>query len=103
MGRPQPRAVSNHFCHVLVIDALVGFGIVALFGVGALVGGVGVRAVLRKTDAAVGIFGVVGIKKVIVLIQLTQIPAKVQIVTVHIGNFQNRAGDFQHKDIRHRG
>ena len=103
MGRPQPRAVGNHFCHVLVVDALVGFGIVALFGVGALVGGVGVRAVLRKTDAAVGIFGVVGIKKVIVLIKLAQVPAKIQVVAVHIGNFQNRAGDFQHKDVRHRG
>ena len=45
----------------------------------------------------------VGIKKVIVLIQLTQIPAKIQVVAVHIGNFQNRAGDFQHKDVRHRG
>ena len=103
MGRPQPRAVSNHFCHVLVIDALVGFGIVALFGVGALVGGVGVRAVLRKTDAAVRVFGVVGIKKVIVLVKLAQVPAKIQVVAVHIGNFQNRAGDFQHKDVRHRG
>ena len=103
MGRPQPRAVSNHFCHVLVIDALVGFGIVALFGVGALVGGVGVRAVLRKTDAAVWVFGVVGIKKVIVLVKLAQVPAKIQVVAVHIGNFQNRAGDFQHKDVRHRG
>ena len=103
MGRPQPRAVGNHFCHVLVVDALVGFGIVALFGVGALVGGVCVRAVLRKTDAAVGIFGVVGIKKVVVLVQFTQIPAKIQVVAVHIGDFQNRAGNLQHKDIRHRG
>ena len=103
MGRPQPRAVSNHFCHVLVIDALVGFGIVALFGVGALVGGVGVRAVLRKTDAAVRVFGVVGVKKVIVLVKLAQVPAKIQVVAVHIGNFQNRAGDLQHKDVRHRG
>ena len=103
MGRPQPRAVSNHFCHVLVIDALVGFGIIALFGVGALVGGVGVRAVLRKSDAAVRVFGVVGIKKVVVLVKLAQVPAKIQVVAVHIGNFQNRAGDFQHKDVRHRG
>ena len=70
---------------------------------GALVGGVCVRAVLRKTDAAVGIFGVVGIKKVVVLVQFTQIPAKIQVVAVHIGNFQNRAGNLQHKDIRHRG
>ena len=46
MGRPQPRAGGNHFCHMLVVDALVGFGVVALFGVGALVGGVCVRAVL---------------------------------------------------------
>ena len=45
----------------------------------------------------------VGVKKVIVLIQLTQIPAKIQVVAVHIGNFQNRAGDFQHKNVRHRG
>ena len=103
MGRPQPRAVSNHFCHVLVIDALVGFGIVALFGVGALVGGVGVCAVLRKTDAAVGVFGVVGVKKVVVLVQFAQVPAKIQVVAVHIGNFQNRAGNLQHKDICHRG
>ena len=25
------------------------------------------------------------------------------VIAVHIGNFQNRAGDFQHKDVRHRG
>ena len=103
MGCPQPRAVSNHFCHMLVVDALVGFGIVVFFGVGALVGRVGVCAILRKTDAAVGVFGVVGVKKVVVLVKLTQIPAKIQVIAVHIGNFQNRAGDFQHKDIRHRG
>ena len=88
---------------MLVIYALVAFGVVAFFGVGALVGRVGVCAVLRKTDAAVGIFGVVGVKKVVVLVQLAQVPAKIQVVAVHIGNFQNRAGDFQHKDIRHRG
>ena len=88
---------------MLVVDALVGFGIVALFGVGALVGRVRVRAVLRKTDAAVGVFGVVGVKKVVVLVQFAQVPAKIQVVAVHIGDFQNRAGDFQHKDIRHRG
>ena len=70
---------------------------------GALVGGVGVRAVLRKSDAAVRVFGVIGIKKVVVLVKLAQVPAKIQVVAVHIGNFQNRAGDFQHKDVRHRG
>ena len=70
---------------------------------GALVGGVGVRAILRKTDAAVWVFGVVGIKKVVVLVKLAQVPTKIQVVAVHIGDFQNRAGDFQHKDIRHRG
>ena len=101
MGRPQPRAVSNHFCHMFVVDALVGFGVVALFGVGALVCRVRVRAVLTEADAAVWVLGVVGVKKVVVLVKLTQIPAKIQVIAVHIGDFQNWARDFQHEHVCH--
>ena len=47
MGGPQPRAVGDHLGHVLVVNALVALGVVALFRVAVLVLGVGICAVLR--------------------------------------------------------
>ena len=100
---PQPGTVGDHFGDMFMEHALVGLGVVALFGMGGLVGRVGVGAVLAETDAAVGIFGVIVVKEFIVLVQVPQIPAEIEIVTVHIGDLQDGTGDFQHKDVGHGG
>ena len=42
------------------------------------------------------------VEKFIILLQLSQIPAKIQIITVHIRDFQDWAVRFQHKNICHR-
>ena len=41
------------------------------------------------------------VKKVVVLVQFAQVPAKIQVIAVHIRDFQNGAGDLQHKDVGH--
>ena len=103
MGGPQPGTFLNEFEHMLMVNALVAFGVVALFGGSALVFGIGVGAVLGESDAAVGILCVVFVKELLVLFQFSQIPAKVQVVAVHIGNFQNRAFGLQHEHVGHGG
>ena len=103
MSRPQPRTVGNHLSNVLMVNALVALGVVALFRVAALVLGVGICAILRKADAAVRVIGMVFVKELVVLLQFTQIPAEVEVVAVHIGNFQNRTGGLQHKHVCHGG
>ena len=103
MGGPQPGPRFDHAQHMLVVDALVALGVVALLRRRALIRRVGIGAILRKADAAVGEFGVVFVKEVIVLFQLTQIPAEVEVVAVDVGNFEDRAVGVQHKDIGHRG
>ena len=103
MGRPQPRTVGNHLCDMLVVNALVALGVVALFRVAALVLGVGVCTILRKADAAVREIGMVFVKELVVLLQFTQIPAEVEVVAVHIRDLQNGAGGLQHEHVCHGG
>ena len=103
VGSPQPGPVGNHFGHVLMEDALVGLGIVTLFGMGSLVGRIGVGAVLAEADAAVGILGVIVVKEFIVLVQVPQIPAEIEVIAVHIGDLQDGAGDLQHEYVGHSG
>ena len=43
------------------------------------------------------------VKEVIVLFQLTQIPAEVEVVAVDVGNFEDRAVGVQHEHVGHRG
>ena len=103
MGRPQPRTVGNHLCDMLVVNALVALGIVALFRVAALVLGVGVCAVLRKADAAVRVISMIFVKELVVLLKVPQIPAEVEVVAVHIRDLQNGAGGLQHEHVCHGG
>ena len=103
MGRPQPRTVGNHLCDMLMVNALVTLGVVALFRVAALVLGVCVCAVLRKADAAVRVIGMVLVKEFVVLLQFAQIPAEVEVVAVHIRDLQNGAGGLQHEHVCHGG
>ena len=86
-----------------MVDALITLGVVAFFRVAALVLGVGICAVLRKADAAIRVIGVVFVKELVVLLQFAQIPAEVEVVAVHIGNFQNGTGGLQHKHVCHGG
>ena len=43
------------------------------------------------------------VKELVVLLQFAQIPAEVEVVAVHIGNFQNGTGGLQHKHVCHGG
>ena len=103
MGRPQPRTVGNHLCDMLMVNALVTLGVVALFRVAALILGVSICAILRKADAAVGVIGVVFVKELVVLLQFAQIPAKIEVVAVHVRDLQNGAGGLQHEHVCHGG
>ena len=103
MGGPHPRTLLDHLQHVLMVDALVALGIVALFGSKRLVLRVGVCAVLAQADAPVWELGVVLVKEFVVLLQVAYIPAKIQVVAVHIRNLQKRTVDVQHEYICHGG
>ena len=103
MSRPQPRTFGNHPCHVLVVNALVALGVVALFRVAALVLGVGICTVLRQTDAPVRVIRMVLVKELVVLLQFAQIPAEVEVIAVHVRDLQNGAVDAQHEHICHGG
>ena len=103
MRRPEPGARLNHAQHVLVIQRLVFLGVVALFRMRGMKGGVGVRAVLGKADDPVGVFGVVLVEELVRLRKLPEVPAEVEVIAVDVGNGQNGAVDLQHEDVRHRG
>ena len=103
VGCPEPGAFFNHLQHMLVIKRLVFFGVITFFRVRAVEGRVCVCTVLRESDYLAGKSGVIFIEKFIRLFQLTQIPAKIQIIAVDIRNLQNRTVDFQHEDVCHGG
>ena len=86
-----------------MVDGLVAFRPVAALRAGALVGGVCVRAELRQTDDAVGVVFVERVKKFIVLLQFTQVPAVVEIITVNVGQLHKWVVGIQHKSVRHCG
>ena len=88
---------------MLVVNALVALGVVALFRVAALVDWGWRRAPTPKADAAVREIGMVFVKELVVLLQFTQIPAEVEVVAVHIRNLQKRTVDVQHEYICHGG
>ena len=87
---------------MLVIERLVFLGVIALFGVRGMESGIRVRAVLTEADHARGVFGVVFVKELIGLLKLAEIPAKVEVVAVDVGDLEDRAVDLQHKHIGHR-
>ena len=99
---PKPWSCFDQIEHMLVIYTLIAFGVVALFRVGRLIPWVGVSAVFRKADSAVGVFFVIFIKELVVLRKLAQIPAKVEIIAVDIRDLKYRTFYFKHEYIRHR-
>ena len=85
-----------------MIKRLIGFRIISFFRPAALILRIRVRAVLAEADSPVRVLSVIIIQKFIVLFQFTEIPAKIQVIAVHIRNFQNRAVRFQHENVGHR-
>ena len=87
---------------MFVVDGLVGLAPVTLFGVAVLVGGVGVGAVLRQADDHIGVLLVELVKPRIVLFQLPQIPAEIQVVTADVRQLDKGVVHIQHKGVGHR-
>ena len=103
VGGPEVGPRLDHPEHVLVIERLVFLGVVALFGMGGMEGGVCVRAVLGKADHTVGVLGVILVKKLVRLLQLAEIPAEVEVIAVDVGDLQNGALGLQHENVGHGG
>lgn len=72
-----------------MIDALIALGIIPLFRAGTLISRVGICTVLRKSDDPIGIFGMILVKELVVLLEFPQVPAKIEVVAVDVGNLQN--------------
>ena len=85
-----------------MVNRLVALAPVAFLGVAVLIGGVGGGAVFRKADDGVGVCGMEGIKKFVVLFQLAQIPAVVQVIAADIRQEYQRVFWLQHKSVCHR-
>ncbi len=103
MSGPEVRAGFHHFQHMLMIDALIGLCVISLFGMAALKRGIGIGAVFGEADDPVGIFCVIFVKKLLRLLQFSQVPAEIQVVAVDVRNFQNGRIDFQHENVGHCG
>ncbi len=98
----QPQAVKLPYARGE--DFLLASGDRPLLRGARLVSRVGVRAVLTETDAAVGVLGVAFVKENHrSWSRSPRCQRNRGCGAVHIGEFQNRAGDFQHKDVCHRG
>ena len=98
---PEIRARFDHAEHMLMIKRLVFLGIVALLRVLGVEGRIGVRAVFGEADDPVGVLGVVFVEEFVRLLQLSQVPAEIEVLAVDIGNLQNGAFNLQHKDVGH--
>ena len=103
MRRPQVRAGLDHAQHMLMIQRLVFLGIVTLFRMRRMERGIGIRAILGKSDHAVRILFMILIEKLIVLIEVTQVPSEIQIVAVDVRDLQDGTVRLKHEDIRHGG
>ena len=101
MGRPEVRPLLDELQDVLMVDALILLGIIAFLRSGGVESRVGVRAVFRETDHPIGIHGVVLVEKLLVLLQLPQIPAEVEVVAGDVRNRNQRAVLFQHEGVGH--
>ena len=91
MRCPQIRALLNHFCHMLVVNTLIFLRVIAPLRIRTVVRRIRVRAVLGESDHPVGVSAVIFVKKAVVLFQFPDVPAKVEIVAVHIRYLQHRA------------
>ena len=87
---------------MLMIKGLIFLSIIPFFGIRRVICRICVRSVFGETDAAVRISGVIFIEKLIILVEIAQIPAEIEVIAVDIRNLQDRIINFQHEDIGHR-
>ena len=85
MGGPQPGTMLDAVQKMLMVYALVFFGIIAAFGVRGMKLRIGVRTVFREAHHTIWILGMVFIKKAIILGEFAQVPAEIQIIAGNIG------------------
>ena len=76
---------------MLVVNALIFLRVIAPLRIRTVVRRIRVRAVFGESDHPVGVSAVIFVKKAVVLIQFPDVPAKVEIVAVHIRYLQHRA------------
>ena len=81
---PQIRALLNHFCHMLVVNTLIFLRVIAPLRIRTVICRIRIRAVLGESDHPVGVSAVIFVKKAVVLFQFPDVPAKIEIVAVHI-------------------
>ena len=102
VSRPQIRTLLDHVYHMFVINALIFFGVISLFGVLAMQVGVRIGTVFAKPHGTSGMFRMILIEKFFIFVEFTQIPTVIKVVAIHVGNIQNRAIRAKHKNVCHR-
>ena len=88
---------------MLMVNGLILLGVIALYRVGVLNRIVGVSAVLGQTDDLIRVFRMELIEELIVLLQLANVPAVVQVVGTDIRHIDQRGIRLQHKQVGHGG
>ena len=87
---PQIRTLLDHFCHMLVVNTLIFLRVIAPLRIRTVICRIRVRAVLGESDHPVGVSAVIFVKEAVVLFQFPDVPAKIEIVAVHIRYLQHR-------------
>ena len=86
-----------------MVQRLIGFAVIPTFRCVGLENRIGIGPILRKADASVGIGPVVIVKKLIILGEFSQVPAKIQIIAAQVRYGDQWAVRSQHKDMSHGG
>ena len=103
MGGPQIGPCFDHAQHMFMVQRLVFLGVIALFRMLAVEGRIGIGSIFGKADDPIRVFFVIRIEEFIGLLQFAQIPAKIKVVAVDVGDFQDGAVRFQHEYVGHGG
>ena len=98
---PNVRPLRPKLQHMLVIKGLVALRPVPLLRAGALIGRIGVRAILGQAYWPIGMLCVEFIKELVVLLHLPQIPPIIEVVAGHIRKGHQRVVRVEHKSVGH--
>ena len=98
---PDIGAFLPHFQHVFVIHRLITLRPITTFRVRRLISGIGVRAVFRQTDHLIRMLGVIGVKPGVVILQIPQIPAIIQVIGADVSQAHQGMMVIQHKGVSH--
>ena len=98
---PDIGAFLPHFQHVFVIHRLVTLRPITTFRVRRLISGIGVRAVFRQADHLIRMLGVIGVKPGVVILQIPQIPAIIQVIGADVSQAHQGMMVIQHKGVSH--